>query len=648
MTGRLRAFVVVVALGVTLFSPGCADRSAPVARPAATQPAASNQVAETQPASSIRRQIRNLVDKLYSPDPRVRVRAIRALGRLDYELALAETTAAAIRRAPEFSPRRSIVAAPPMVTGRMGSGPDRVYILDPATGRPISIRPRSEQARRRTGDVWTDDVVPALVGCVSDPDPRVRYAAVWALADMDNPSIAVQTAVTNARHDTDRWVRKIATETYDEMARPNRPPRRERINPYTLEERILGIIDGQGRPEDAIRLGPKALPVILKTLRKVASRPLAATGRHMAQMLKPFGPPALKGLAEQLADKDEDVSEQASRILARMGIEAVAILGQGAENKQTHVRLHALAALDTMLHMSRIGDSDSPDLVDVQRAMHKVFKPIARCLVDEEKPVRVVAANLLTYLPDLGILALAPALRDKHPAVRATALRTLRRLLVPLRLRPWDLGPVPDKPVTALALGAMLKSSIPAESRDALYALDAFAHRAAPAAKDLGEMLSHRDAEIREQVVGILVRLGPAAGPAARALARALKDKSRTVRAGALDVLGRLGNAAGPAAKDLGRMLSHDDGEVRGEVAKILGRLGSAAKPVVGALAKALKDKDATVRDKAIDALKRLGPVARAAAPALEVVTEDRDLLTALSATEALKAVRAEKENDEK
>ena len=249
MIRRPVSIAVAVALAAMFCAPGCAGRPGPVA---------SDHAAKPESAAWPRQEMQALLARLKSPDPLVRVGAIRALVRLNYELALAERTAA---------DERPAAGAPLIATGRAGAEPARVYVLDPATGKPIVVRPR-QGGRLEVWPLWVDDVVPALVDRAVDVDPRVRYAVVWALADLDNPSEAVLHTVKCARNDKDRWVRDAAALAYVELTRPEESPEQARTAPRTLEEKILWIIAaGRNKPQEVAKFGPEALPVMLKIVK---------------------------------------------------------------------------------------------------------------------------------------------------------------------------------------------------------------------------------------------------------------------------------------------------------------------------------------------------------------------------------------------
>jgi len=547
------AVAVVLAGGFCVSSctgPSCPScPSGVVVEQPLTQPAASTQPAPRAAVAAECIEMRRLLVKLKSDQPSVRVQAIRALARLDHEVVLAHTRGQTMRPPPVLPSERIVPDAPLIVTGRTGTGFASMYILDPATGTPVVALLWPEDPYLQAQRTWVYEVVPALVARISDTDAGVRYAAVWALADMDVAwSDTVLAAVKNASYDSDRWVRKVATTAYTEMTRPDRLPQHARTTPYSIEEKVQWILDGHGKPADAVKLGPEALPVVLKMLRKMATFPPRLPGKDMAAMLKPFGPPALKGLAKQLVDDDLVVSHHAARVLRYIGIKAVDVLGRGLADKRAHVRSAAITGLSMPIYQNQTTGRDMPEY---RQALKKFALPIGRCLTREEdlNAIQMVTV-LVTYLRGEGIVAVGPALGDKRVHVRALGLTTLGRLLE--RRHGARFGPIPDAPETVAALAAMLIGVNADESKEALDALGALGPRAAPAAKALGKMLTHKEAKIRGQAAKILGGLGEAARPVVATLARALKDKNPAVRAKAIDALGQLGpvaRAAGPALK---------------------------------------------------------------------------------------------------
>jgi HEAT repeat protein len=265
---------------------------------------------------------------------------------------------------------------------------------------------------------------------------------------------------------------------------------------------------------------------------------------------------------------------------------------------------------------------------------------------DKSGQVREAAAFALSKVRGEtgdGVVALAAALKDEYPAVRAKAADALRRLgrdardaMPELRQALSDkTGDRVTRIQVALAIGrigppealagvpelteVLADPKTPKEVRTATAeSLGQLGRDAAVGAiPALAAALTAKDSpvEVRRAAAAALDQFGPDARPALPALQKALTDADKFVRCQAMHALGRMGKELGPETSTVVTALLRglDDSVIEVRVAAIetLGNLGSEAlgadtKAVVTRLTEATRDSQKAIRDAAADALKKL------------------------------------------
>lgn len=195
--------------------------------------------------------------------------------------------------------------------------------------------------------------------------------------------------------------------------------------------------------------------------------------------------------------------------------------------------------------------------------LEKTLRALAQALNDPKPQVRLAAVDTLETLGDAAAPAaphLAWALSDPDRFVRWAAARTLGRMS-------------PEKANTEKVVPKLIK------------------------------MLDDPDLDLRLIAAQSLERFGPAAKAAVPALAKTVGVGDAEIRRAAIRALTGIGTDAAPAVPAIADVLGNADVRVRRTAADSLSRFGALAKPAEPALRKALDDSDAEVRRFAADTL---------------------------------------------
>lgn len=158
----------------------------------------------------------------------------------------------------------------------------------------------------------------------------------------------------------------------------------------------------------------------------------------------------------------------------------------------------------------------------------------------------------------------------------------------------------------------------------------------ADAIKLLVSALDSRFAEVWQQAVVLLGRVGGAAVPA---LCNELPYARDAHQLTILRALARIGPPAAPAVPELTHTLASEFDHVRREAAGALAAIGLAAEPATAALTAALADRNSDVRLACARSLARIGSPAGAAVPALLQLAADHVPAVRTAAGEALAQV---------
>jgi HEAT repeat protein len=343
--------------------------------------------------------------------------------------------------------------------------------------------------------------------------------------------------------------------------------------------------------------------------------------KKLQKMLKERVPQLIAGLGS----KDAVLRRKAANTLASLGPDAgpaVAALLGALKDKDGEVRRYAARAL------AEVGPAAVEGLLAAARTAPEGQTRALACLaLGESRPVAGGTAD-----------AVVEALKDTDPAVReaaGVALGHMGEAAVPA-LR----GAVKQKePGAALALGQVGSPGADAAVPDLVAALRGdskelrvAAHHAlvqiGPAAVP-ALVAALKGAEVREwySITIALGKMGPRAAAAVPALTAALQHEEKSVRILAANALARVqpGNEAiravlGEAIPVLVEVLQGRDGTLRAWAAASLGSLGVGAASAVPLLTAALGDPDPDVRAAASDALSGVG---HAAVPALVEALKD-------------------------
>ena len=192
--------------------------------------------------------------------------------------------------------------------------------------------------------------------------------------------------------------------------------------------------------------------------------------------------------------------------------------------------------------------------------------------------------------------ALAEALNDPKAQVRLAAVDTLETL-------GDDAAPAAPHPAWALTDPDRFVRRAAARTLGRMSPEKANAAKVVP---NLIRMLDDPDLDLRLIAAQSLERYGPAAKTAVPALAKSTAKGDPEIRRAAIRALIGVGTDAAPAIPDIGGALSNSDVRVRRAAAEALARFGPLAKPAEAALRKSLDDSDAEVRRYAADSLLQL------------------------------------------
>lgn len=358
-----------------------------------------------------------------------------------------------------------------------------------------------------------------------------------------------------------------------------------------------------------IKLGPKAVPALIKALRK---QPLSAY--WVPWILAQIGEPSVAPLTKELGSCDPKV------------------------------RIHTIKILTS------IGQS-------AKRAVPGVVK----CLSDRDARVQRRAVTFLTLArDDRGVAALTKVLRDgKDEELRREVIRGIYRcgpkakkaipLLVKIMKRPssytekvpeWvefypnelgydasfalaKIGPASAKPLVEVLADRNTPDYVRVAAAYGLFWMGAKAISVLP---DLIPLVQDPDEHIRDNVLLILDCLDSKDKRIISAVKLATKDRSPRIRLLAAGSLYKLAPKNRTSLPVMLPLLTNKDVSIRALAAACMGGMGAGGAKAVPALAKSLlNDKDSLVRSAAARALGEIGPKAKKVIPALRTALTDTD-----------------------
>lgn len=599
--------------------------------PRCTEPPASF---EPPTEDEYRGLVPRLIDLLRDPDAAVRRSSASTLGRLG-DLA----APAAVPGLVDL-----LVDADGEVRGAAVGALARLREVDGLGVERLLALLRVEDVSRREDVTWAlgafaahrAAIAPRLWQVVeADPAPRVRFAAICSLLELDEARPrCVEALVTGVLEGRDSELRSSAL--------------------YVLRE--LGAA------------AAPALPAIVAALDdgdpQVRARACEALGE-----LPGDAADVVTGLLARIDDEEPDVSYAASEALvARQAAEAVPVFARrlaGADTRDealdvlARLGAPALPALQAALELEAPNDDDLAMIVDALGELGEVAAPAVTRLIElaaHESPLvrerAVLALGRIGVVDEAVLAALVARLGDPEPGVRCFAARALGALRATASVA--DL---------VRALG-----DDDAEVRVvAAAALEALGPAASPSVEALRAALAIEDADLRRAAALALSALGPAAADARDDLVGLSASDDPCVRHAALYASAGLDGDMDAALRTLEADLEADDAEVRNSAAEVLGRAGARAQGAVPRLLELLRRRD--WRDRRVDAalariggdpellvpvlldavdlpevadaLGAMGAAARSAIPALEAAARHDDGDTRFGARRALRRLRA-------
>lgn len=501
---------------------------------------------------------------------------------------------------------------------------------------------------------------------LSDPEPRVRAAALRALGKIGPDALAASPDIFARVKDQDASVRAAAHSALVNLGQLNEPVIETLQSALQDDEwtvrisavRLLIFIDIEEAEDSVLPVLVAALWQNDPSIQNRALRYLKLYGRRASK--------AVFALITILRSDDFFLVREAAIVLRTIGVPAnpaipdlVNVALQNPRNRNP-----------ILFSMSRLGTPEyareeaAQTLVKFSKNGASVIDLIVPRLSSLDVVVRGNAADLLRRIgiPDAAAVPLLRnmAANDKDFSVRIDAVRALgamgseAKVAVPLliatmedesymrptRLRDW----IRRWATIALGnIGAAAESAIPALSvqlADGPLGFDAArALLKIGDPRDMLPLLLQLRRQDKDHVPAFAIQaigmLGPGAEPVVPDLIRLLLNPSENVRIAAVGTLGQVGPAAAPAVQPLLRIPAEESKKLRIAIVNALGLIGDRSQEVLSKILAALDDDDHMVAFGAADALARIGPTADAI-PGLIRLLEEDDRSLGASAAKAL------------
>lgn len=437
--------------------------------------------------------------------------------------------------------------------------------------------------RRRFGPA-ADNVLPALIRAMKDPEPDVRRAAAGTLGQIGPPAKAAAPHLIEALEDKHRPVRGAAAYALRGV--------RSKA-PQAIEALLATAKDGDEHEDVRVKalralhaIAPQA-PETRQALTEGLQAPNSRVRYYAAKTLLSLGhwEKALPSLIDDTGKRHPD--NHPPRLSRPLPKEAAGLLIEALTHPNTCVRKFAAQEL---------GAIDHPGT--------KAIDALARALKDPKAYVRLAATEALGRIGPAAAPA-APALIQSLEDCRVKLISlSNQRQADPVAIALRRIGPGRrSRGGGAPAIMALLKHP---DSKVRDKAIEALSWVLPPPVATAVSALKEQDPKIRAGAAEALGRMGPSAAAAAAPLVKALKDQDQDVRVSAAAALARLGRYD-QALPVLVACLKDNDSQarVRGEAAQALGRSGLHAKEAVPALVQAAEN--GWVRYRAVQALDAIG-----------------------------------------
>jgi HEAT repeat protein len=419
----------------------------------------------------------------------------------------------------------------------------------------------------------SDETLPAIRTCLSDPDTRVRQWAVTAIARVDPRTSLIP--LLQALADSDEAIRELASES---LATLNASPEAETAWRQAFGDSMQSVrlhavehIDVGATPETLRERLRMALDDASAEIRAAVAMSLAGLTSEQYTIAIPL-------LLAHLDSDDPNVREGVLAALHDRSIPAdmVPLLLGPLRSNSAEVRHYALMTLAKL---------NRPDAA--------AASPLCALLSDRALENRELASAALVKLGSSAVPVLRLVLRSPDRQARMEAIHTLAAIGTTAS------DSVPDLVVLLDDWSAQVRA-------EAASALGGMGQDAQVALTALAGHFSDPDESVRRQSLDAALKIGPRAFMAAPLLAALDSDDIRTVHLAAL-AIGRLGELDESAVPALRRALTSPRLDSRLFAMKSLASLGDKARDAVPELRAALSDKDARIREQALGALSRLG-----------------------------------------
>lgn len=465
------------------------------------------------------------------------------------------------------------------------------------------------------------EAVPILVAAISDRDPKIQAAAVYAFAfgkinrlpeskeaiapiaalpthviwddvallDLGTPTFPILKTSLKSQN------RIIAQRALGTIYRMEPPPAEFTQN--LIDVLVEGRLDSFLTCHALEKMGAPAAPAIRHAWPRVQN---AQTKISILELLPKIdtSTQSMQFLVKALDDPDSTVQSKAIHELQAFGAQAHS----------------AIPRLVKMVY------ENDPHSGEASFALGRIGPKAIPPLADQLRKGNTAAASALAWIGNPAAPVLIDVLKTGAPNLRAAAAEALAKI-----------NPMSSE--TAAALRAALPGSdVPVAqgsnvnlSSSIMEALAKSGAAGAPSVEEIEKRLSDKNWTVRVSAANALGMMGAPALKAVPSLVRLINDpdpesNNWNVRWEAIEALGKL--HASEAVEPLRHTLNSDP-HARNSAARALGQMGAGAKPALHDLIRLLDDK--TIREDCIEALGSLGEVAAEAVPRLSRFLGDAD-----------------------